>query len=406
MSRPQDNGPPGGQGTVAYTAGAMAGPPPRLLFSAGEASGELYAAELLRHLRQADPRVEGFGLGGDRLAEQGARLLFHVRDLAVMGLVEVIRHLRRLRGIFAAVLAEVDRQRPDLAVLVDYPDFNLRLARELHRRGVPVVYYVSPQLWAWRRGRMRQIQAHVRRMLVIFPFEEPLYRAAGVPVTFVGHPLVELVRPPDDRAGLLREAGLDPGRPVLAVLPGSRPGEIAHNLPVLARALGLLRERRPDVQPLLAQAPALDPALVRAHLGGLEVARVTGRATAVLAAAQAALVASGTATVETALVGTPMTVVYRVSPVSYFLGRRFVSVSHFAMVNLIAGREVVTELIQRDFTPERVLAEALRLLAGGPAIERMRADLAEVRARLGGTGASARAAEAVATELRAARGEG
>mgnify|MGYP003378112430 CR=1 FL=1 len=255
----------------------MAGPPARILFSAGEASGELYAAELLRHLRQAGPQIEAVGLGGDRLAEQGARLLFHIRDLAVMGLVEVLRHLRRLRGIFAAVLAQ---------------------------------------------------------------------------------------------------------------------------------ALRLLKDRRPDVQPLLAQAPSLDPALLRAHLAGLELASVTGQATAVLAAAQAALVASGTATVETALVGTPMTVVYRVSPVSYFLGRRFVRVSSFAMVNLIAGRQVVTELIQRDFTPERVLQEALRLLDGGPAVERMRADLAEVRARLGGTGASARAAEAVAAELRAARGEG
>lgn len=382
----------------------MPGPPPRILFSAGEASGELYAAELLRHLRQLRPDVEAVGLGGDRLADQGARLLFHIRDLAVMGLVEVLRHLRRLRGIFAAVLDEVDRQRPDLAVLVDYPDFNLRLARELHRRGVPVVYYVSPQLWAWRRGRLRQIQAHVRRMLVLFPFEEPLYREAGVAVSFVGHPLVELVEPLRDRAGFLREAGLDPTRPVLAVLPGSRPGEIAHNLPVLAATLRLLRGCRPDVQPLLAQAPALDPQLLRPHLTGLDVATVTGRSTAVLGAAQAALVASGTATVETALVGTPMAVVYRVSPLSYLLGRRFVSVSHFAMVNLIAGREVVRELIQGDFTPERVLQEALRLLEDGPYAERMRADLADVRARLGQPGASARAAEAVAAELRSARG--
>lgn len=383
----------------------MPGSPPRILFSAGEASGELYAAELLRHLRRLRPEVEALGLGGDRLAGQGARLLFHIRDLAVMGLVEVLRHLRRLRGIFAAVLAEVDRQRPDLAVLVDYPDFNLRLARELHRRGVPVVYYVSPQLWAWRRGRMRQIQAHVRRMLVLFPFEEPLYREAGVPVTFVGHPLVDLVEPPRDREAFLREAGLDPARPVLAVLPGSRPGEIAHNLPVLAGALRLLRGRRPDVQPLLARAPALEPQLLRTHLAGLDVPTVTGRSTEVLGAAQAALVASGTATVETALVGTPMAVVYRVSPLSYFLGRRFVSVSHFAMVNLIAGREVVRELIQGDFTPERVLQEALRLLEDGPYAERMRADLADVRARLGQPGASVRAAEAVAAELRSARGE-
>jgi lipid-A-disaccharide synthase len=366
-----------------------------LFVSCGEASGDLYAAELVRHLRGAEPGLSVFGLGGDLMLAQGASLIAHVRDLAVVGLVEVVRHLRRFRAVFRDALAEVDRARPDAAVLVDYPDFNLRLAHELHRRGIPVVYYVSPQVWAWRARRIHAIRRTVARMLVIFPFEEALYREAGVPVTFVGHPLVDLVRPAPDRAAFLREQGLDPARPVLALLPGSRPSEIAHHLPPLAGALRLLQRRRGDVQALVALAPSIRAAEIEAALRGLPVRIVAGRTQAVVGAADAALVASGTATVEAALLDTPMAVVYRLSPLSYALGRPFVRVSHFAMVNLIAGRRVVPELIQGDFTPERAAAEAQSLIEDRPRAERMRADLAEVRARLGGPGASLRAAAAV-----------
>ena len=212
-----------------------AGPPPRrVLVSCGEPSGDLYAGELVRHLRERGGPIDIFGLGGDRLLSQDARLLAHVNELAVVGLVEVVRHLRRLRAVFRAVLAEVDRQPVALAVLVDYAGFNLRLAKQLRRRGIPVVYYVSPQLWAWRRGRMRTVRECVERMLVIFPFEEPFYRAAGVNATFVGHPLVELCRPAADPRAFLTAQGLDPDRPVLAVLPGSRRQEIAYNLPPIA----------------------------------------------------------------------------------------------------------------------------------------------------------------------------
>jgi len=286
----------------------------RVLVSCGEPSGDLYAGDLVHHLRETTPGLEVFGLGGDRLDAEGGRLLAHVRDLAVVGLLEVAAAPRPPAGGVPLRAGEVDRERPAVAVLVDYADFNLRLARELKRRGVPVVYYVSPQVWAWRRGRLRAIRDRVAHMAVIFPFEEPLYRAAGVPVTFVGHPLVELARPAPDREAFLRSEGLDAGRPVLAVLPGSRRQEVAHNLPPIAGALRLLRQRRPDVQLALAVAPSLDPGLFRRELADLPVARVAGRTHALLSAATAGIVASGTATVEAALMDLPMVVVYRLSP--------------------------------------------------------------------------------------------
>jgi lipid-A-disaccharide synthase len=374
-------------------------PMPRLLISCGEASGDLYGAELVRHLRERVDGLDVLGLGGDRLQAQGASLLAHVRDLAVVGLLEVVSHLRDLRAVFRRVVEEAERHPPDAAVLVDYPDFNLRLARALHRRGIPVIYYVSPQLWAWRRGRIDDIRASVARMLVIFPFEEPLYRDAGVPVTFVGHPLVSLVRPAADPLALRRELGLDPERPVVALLPGSRPKEVAHNLPPIAASVDALAAARPGLQFVAAVAASLDPEVVRSGLGSRPVTVVHDRTHAALSAATAAIVASGTATVEAALLGAPMVVVYRLSPWTYRLGRRFVRVPYYAMVNLIGGRRVVPELIQSDFTAERVLAEILPLLDETPARQQMLSDLAAVREKLGGPGASARAADAVAPFL-------
>ena len=373
----------------------------RLLVSTGEPSGDLYAGELVRHLRESTPDLSVFGLGGDRLAAQGATLLAHVRELAVVGLVEVLRHLRRLRTVFHAVLAEVDREPPALAVLVDYAGFNLRLARALHRRGIPVVYYVSPQLWAWRRGRMRAVRAYVSHMVVIFPFEEPFYREAGVRATFVGHPLVELVRPASDPRAFLAAQGLDPTRPVLAVLPGSRSQEIAYNLPPIAGALRLLLQQRPQLQAALAMAPGIDRALFDAGLGELPAARVAGQADGLMSAATAGIVASGTATVEVALLDLPSVVVYRLSPLSYALGRPFVHVPHYAMANLIAQRRVLAEVIQGDFRPDTVALEAGRLLDDPKRRAEVKEGLAEVRRRLGGPGASARAAEVVRSYLEA-----
>jgi lipid-A-disaccharide synthase len=389
---------PGGRSPI-YSSRVSNGSRASLLVSCGEPSGDLYAGDLVHHLRRQAGDVEVFGLGGDRLRAEGGRLLAHVSDLAVVGLLEVLRHLRRLKTVFLSVIEEVDRQRPGVAVLVDYAGFNLRLARELKRRGVRVVYYVSPQVWAWRRGRLKTIRANVAHMVVIFPFEEPLYREAGVPVTFVGHPLVDLARPAEDRAAFLAAHGLDAARPVLAVLPGSRRQEVAQNLAPIAGTLRLLRERRPGLQIALAVAPSLDPRPFDRDLAGLAVTRVAGHTHALLSAASAGIVASGTATVEAALMGLPFVVVYRLSPLTYALGRPFVNVPHYAMPNLIARREIVKELIQSDFRPETVASEVLALLDDAGRRGAVVAGLAEVRERLGQPGASARAAEVVARQL-------
>jgi lipid-A-disaccharide synthase len=389
--------------TGASSASRASATGPRLLVSCGEPSGDLYAGELVRHLRLRGLQPSAFGLGGDRLRAEGAELVAHVSDLAVVGLLEVLRHLRRLRRVYREVLERVDAQPPALAVLVDYPDFNLRLARDLARRGIPVVYYVSPQVWAWRRGRLRAIRETVAHMIVIFPFEEPLYRQAGVPVTFVGHPLVDVVRPAEDAAAFLAAHGLDPSRAVLAALPGSRPQEVAHNLPPIVEALRLVTTRRPDVQAAIALAPGLPRDTVAPRLAGLPVSLVQGQTHALVAASRAGIVASGTATVEAALLGLPMAVVYRLSPLTYALGRPFVRVPHYAMVNLIAGREVVREFIQGGLQPAPVADEVLALLEEGPRRSAVQEGLTEVRTRLGGSGASARAAEVVLGLLDAAK---
>ncbi|MBP6705295.1 MAG: lipid-A-disaccharide synthase [Vicinamibacteria bacterium] len=367
---------------------------PRLLISCGEPSGEFYAAELVAELRRRSPDLEAFGLGGDRLAAEDVRLLAHLRDLAVVGLVEVLSHLRRLKHLFDSVVAEAARVRPNVAVLIDYPDFNLRLARELKKLGIPVVYYVSPQLWAWRRGRIKDVKRDVAKMLAIFPFEEKIYQDAGVPVSFVGHPLIDHVKPPADRSAVAARLGLAPDRPVIALLPGSRNKEVAFNLPPMLGAVALLRERRPDLQFVLAAAPHLRArAFEDAAAAGVTV--LEGVTRDVLSAARVAIVASGTATVETGLTLTPMVVVYRLSALTYALGKPLVSVANYAMVNLIAGRVVVPELIQSDFTPERVSEETLKILDDGPARARMLQDLEEVRSKLGKGGATSNVADEV-----------
>lgn len=367
---------------------------PRLLISCGEPSGEFYAAELVAELRRRSADLEAFGLGGDRLAAEDVRLLAHLRDLAVVGLVEVLSHLRRLKHLFDSVVAEAARVRPDVAVLIDYPDFNLRLARELKKLGIPVVYYVSPQLWAWRRGRIKDVKRDVAKMLAIFPFEEKIYKDAGVPVSFVGHPLIDHVKPPADRSAVAARLGLAPDRPVIALLPGSRNKEVAFNLPPMLGAVALLRERRPDLQFVLAAAPHLRArAFEDAAAAGVTV--LEGVTRDVLSAARVAIVASGTATVETGLTLTPMVVVYRLSALTYALGKPLVSVANYAMVNLIAGRVVVPELIQSDFTPERVSEETLKILDDGPARARMLQDLEEVRSKLGKGGATSNVADEV-----------
>jgi lipid-A-disaccharide synthase len=371
-------------------------PAPRIVISCGEASGDMYAGALVDEIKALRPRATFAGFGGERLAAAGAALLGDYRGLSVTGLSEALKVLPRSYGMYRRLLADARRHRPDVFVAIDFPDFNFRVASGMRRLGVPVVYYISPQLWAWRGGRMKTMRRIASRVLVIFPFEEPLYRDAGVPVTFVGHPLPELTTRVGDRAAFLRGLGLKPNAPLVALLPGSRPNEVQTILPTLVEAAELMAGELPDVQFLVARAPHLDEALFAPlRRAAVEIPTVEGLTDHVLSAADVALTASGTATVQAAIHECPMVIVYRLSSLTYRLGKPFVRVNTFGMVNLIAGRRVAPELIQDDFTAEEVSRHALALMRDQPARERAREGLREVRAKLGAAGASRRAAEEV-----------
>jgi lipid-A-disaccharide synthase len=372
------------------------------MISCGEPSGDLYAASLAREILSLAPSAEVTGFGGEHLRGAGAQLVGDFSGLSVTGLVEVARLLPRTYAAYRRLVADASDRRPDVFVAVDFPDFNFRLASAVRRLGVPVVYYISPQLWAWRPGRMKTMKRIADRVLVIFPFEEEIYRAAGVPVEWVGHPLLDRFPAPRSRSEIRTELGLRSDAPLVALLPGSRTNEVRQILPGLTAAAKLIRDRLPAVQFVVARAPHLDPSLF-APLGDLKESPVAvgdGLADAALAAADLALVASGTVTVQAALHECPMVVVYRLAPVTYRLGKPFVRVDTYAMANLVAGRRVVPELIQDAFTPGAVASEAIDILTSEARSSKMRTELRTVREQLGGPGASARAARAV---LRVAR---
>jgi lipid-A-disaccharide synthase len=373
----------------------------RVMISCGEPSGDLYAGALARELQRLDPATSITGFGSEQLQGAGARLIADFKGLSVTGLLEVARVLPRTYAVYRRLVADAAASRPDVFVAIDFPDFNFRLAHQMKKLGVPVVYYISPQLWAWRPGRLKTMKRIADRVLVIFPFEEEIYRKADVPVEFVGHPLFDVAPAPEPREQFLRRSGLDPGRPVVALLPGSRTNEVKAILPGLLEAARLIRARVPTVQFVLARAPHVaDELLAGAREPGAGIVVIDGRADEVLSSADVALLASGTVTVQAAIHECPMVVVYRLSPLTYTLGRPFVHVDTFAMANLVAGRPIVPELIQDDFTPDAVASRAVTLLTDRDAAERMRADLRGVKARLGSTGASRRAAAAVAAVAR------
>lgn len=373
-----------------------------LLVVAGEASGDQRAARLLAELRPLVTGLRPFGLGGEELRAAGCETLADSAEIAVVGIVEVLKVLRRARAIFDLLLAETERRGATHALLVDSPELNLRLARELARRGVKVIYYVSPQIWAWRRGRVKAIAQTVERMLVLFPFEVDFYRHSGVQVVHVGHPLVdevpELPQAWDVDAPV---AGPPQGRPYrLALLPGSRASEVGALLPRMLETARRLAERMP-IEVRLIEASTVPVELLDRHLSAaaFPVERVRAGRFEAIADSHLALCASGTATLEVGLLGTPLIVLYRLSPFSYFLGRLLVDLPSFSMVNLVLGENAVPELIQRQTLPDHVAAEAANLLADPAAIAAQRARLARLRGALGTPGASRRAAQEVAALL-------
>jgi lipid A disaccharide synthetase len=435
----------------------------QFLLSAGEASGDTYGSQLIESLRQLAAGSAFFGMGGEKMRASGAELLVNASEVAVVGLVEVVTHLPAIRRRFKHLVAEAARRKPDAAILIDFPDFNLRLARELHHLGIPVFYFVSPQIWAWRTGRVQQIKKYVRKMIVIFPFEQEFYRRHGVEVSYVGHPLAYAPPPQISREEFAATHHLDPKKQWIALLPGSRRKEVRLNLPVMVEGAGLLKKQSAEIEFLLPVAstlnqdwlceqlqtqglkPLVDRELNAALKGrsstedsassrsqsvtkrsnssdlaapeqpsavtgwsrpsGLredsvhipasaaEVKKsaerdqiipihLTHNARATLMHARAAVVASGTATVEAALSGTPFIVVYRLAPLTWLLGRRLVKLDTFAMPNLIAGKKIVTELIQKDFTAQNVVRELNSIIPDGPARRQMEAALKMVQQRL------------------------
>jgi lipid-A-disaccharide synthase len=381
--------------------------PVLILISAGEASGEMYGAQLIEALRRRDPSLELFGVGGDRMRAAGCDTVVDAKDLAVVGISEIVSHLPKIYGLFHKLIAEADRRHPDLAIVIDSPAFNWRVARQMRKRGVPVVYYVCPQFWAWRQGRVRLLRRYVDKALVIFPFEEKFYRDRGVGATFVGHPLADLSPPPIDRAAYASLNKLDVAKQWLTLMPGSRMKEVRMNLPTILESASKLGS---GYEFLLPVAPTMDSgfleSLLGAEIGNGQPIHLVADALPALAHSRAGIIASGTATVEAAMMGTPFVMVYRVSRLTYFLGRSRVKVPHFAMVNLIAGREIVPELVQHDFTAEKVVARLREILPDGTKRDQMIAGLAEVKGLLRGPQAdrlhpAERAAEAVLGLLRA-----
>jgi lipid-A-disaccharide synthase len=366
----------------------------QILISAGEASGEMYGAMLMEALPRLagesptqvtqttrNQQLEFFGVGGDRMRAAGCDTVVDAKDLAVVGISEILSHLPKIWGLFHKLIAEADKRKPDLAIVIDSPAFNWRVARQMHKRGIPVVYYVCPQFWAWRQGRVRLLRKYVDKALVIFPFEEKFYRDRRVDASFVGHPLADLPRPEIDRSAYASQHHLDAAKRWITLMPGSRVKEVRMNLPVIfesAAKLGAAYEF------LLPVAPTLDRSFLLSLLGNNSAVHLVPETLPALAQSRAGIIASGTATVEAAMMGTPFVMVYRVSPLTYLVGRPRVKVPHFAMVNLIAGEEVVPELVQQGFTAERVVTKLNEIIADGPARNTMIAGLAGVRTRLRG----------------------
>ena len=375
--------------------------PLKIMISAGEASGDRLGAGLARSLRAQHPDIELIGMGGEEMEAAGVKIVQQASEVAVVGITEVLAHLPAIRRAMGRLEDILKTEKPDLLVPVDFPDFNLRLTARAHDAGVPVVYFVSPQIWAWRRSRVKLMRRLVKRVLVLFPFESAFYESEGVPVTFVGHPGVERLTETPERAPLIQGAGLDPERPVVALLPGSRVGEVDRLLEPMLGAARIVQQRRPETQFLLQRANTLPADFLDARVAAAGLSDVvihTGRYPEILTACDAGAVASGTASLESALAGLPMVVVYRMKATSYFIARMLVKLPHIAMPNLIAERRVVPELIQGECTPEAIARELTGYLEDPARIARVREELAEVRRRLGDSGAFERAAAAVLGE--------
>jgi lipid-A-disaccharide synthase len=375
--------------------------PKKVMMVTGEASGDLHGAHLMEAVQRIDPGIQFSGMGGEALKRAGMNLLYHNQSLSVVGITEVLLKLRLIQKTLSGLKQFLERERPDLLILIDFPDFNLRLAKFAHHRGIPVLYYISPQVWAWRPKRVRLIARWVKKMVVFFPFEVPIYKAAGVDVECVGHPLLDVVKPALPKEETAKQLGLDPGKPVLGLLPGSRSQELERLLPVLLDTARLLHQEIPDLQFVIPLAPGLTRTSVSRWMNNawVPVKLAEGQTYDVMNLSDLLIMASGTATLEAAILEKPMVIIYKVSSLSYWIGRALVRVKHIGLVNLVAGKGIAPELIQKDASPERIAREALRILTDPNLRQGMTESITQVRKNLGEPGAVQRAARIVTSML-------
>ena len=373
----------------------------KILLVAGEVSGDLHGAHLMEAIQRIDPEIEFFGVGGEGLERKGMKLLYDAHSLSVVGITEALLKLPSIWKALRELKKSLDRERPDLIILIDFPDFNLRLAKMAYQRGIPVLYYISPQVWAWRPKRVKLIARWVKKMVVLFPFEVPLYEAAGVNVEWVGHPLLDIVKPTLSREAAFQRFGLDPKQRTIALLPGSRMHEVKRLLPPLLASAQLLQKETPDLQFIIPLAPGILQGTLSPWMRNISVPVkvVEGWNYDVMNISELLITASGTATLEAAILGKPMVIVYKVSFFSYWIGRALIRVDHIGLVNLVAGKEIAPELIQNDVNPQRVAEEALRILRDPILSRRMTEMMAGVRQSLGEPGAAQRAAHIVTSLL-------
>jgi lipid-A-disaccharide synthase len=365
-----------------------------VMIIAGEASGDLHGAGVVRELKRINPAIEIFGIGGDRMKQEGMQLIYHVNELGFMGFAEVIKHLPVIRSMKIALEAVLRFRKPDVVVLIDYPGFNLRFANSAKRSGAKVVYYISPQVWAWHRSRVKKMRGIVDKMLVIFPFEVDLYRNEGIDAEFVGHPLLEVLTSGLDRKNFVKRYELDPQKKILALLPGSRMQEIEKIFPEMLRA-GRTIAKAESMELVVAVAPTLQEEHFRTFYNVDGIHLVKNASYEVMANSDFALVTSGTATLETGLFGTPMVVIYKTSWPTYFLGRLLIRLKSIGLVNIVAGKQIVPEFIQHRASAPRIAREVIRLLQQSDLLASMKQELQSVKGRLGEFGASQRVAQRI-----------
>jgi lipid-A-disaccharide synthase len=371
--------------------------PKRILISAGEPSGDLHASNLVKDLKRLKPDLEFFGIGGEFSRRAGVAIPFDISRLAVVGLTEVLKNLSTISRIYKGLLDEIDSKKPDIAILVDYPGFNFRLAKALKKRSIPVVYYISPQIWAWGKGRIKIIKECVEKVIVFFKFEEELYKREGVDVECVGHPLLDIAKPGLSREEFLNKHGLSGDRKTVALLPGSRAMEVKALLPVMARTSEMLERKAGRLQFLVAKYGALEKNIYNSIIEdrSLDMTVVENETYDMLAASDFAIVASGTAALETAIIGTPFVITYKTSLLNYLICRPFVKTPFLGLVNVISGKEVVPELIQFNATPQKISDKVFEILSSPDRMSAMRETLKGITSSLGASGASLRAAKAI-----------